>query len=298
MRRVRKLLLCVWVFAVTAAVLLSDVSAEPPKETVPVDFDPFMRGTLLSGPTSELPWAEEAAFIDALEKTGYPMLMGAYKTVLKDPLPGEEANVHLAARYIRGSVIEPGEIFSQNGTAGPYTTERGYSRGPTYMGTSYTETIGGGVCKIASTLFNVVMLSDLPIVERHTHSMPVPYVPYGQDATVFYGAKDFKFKNSTDAPLLLWAQGIDNILYIAVYGKGTPPSIEWHHEVLKVIKAPVRYERDKTLPVNTEKVSHEGMDGAVVRSWVTRSYPDGQSDVRELGTHYYNPLPWVIARNG
>ena len=84
-------------------------------------------------------------------------------------------------------------------------------------------------------------------------------MPYGQDATVFYGAKDFRFKNSTEWPILIWARGIDNILYIAIYGKSIPPSIDWHHEVQKVIKAPVIYQRDKRLPENTEKVSHEGM---------------------------------------
>ena len=37
--------------------------------------------------------------------------------------------------------------------------------------------------------YNVAVLSNLKIIERHNHSMPVPYVPYGQDATVAYGSK-------------------------------------------------------------------------------------------------------------
>jgi vancomycin resistance protein YoaR len=295
---IKQALVFVWIIAAVAGMTVTGALAETPgAANDPGAFDPFMRATLLSGPTTWLPWANDPAFIEAREKNGNPMLMGAYKTVLKDPLPGEEANVHLAARYIRGTVVGAGKVFSQNSTAGPYTADRGYSKGPTYAGATYIETIGGGVCKIASTLFNVVMLSDLQIVERHTHGMPVPYVPYGQDATVAYGAKDFKFKNSMEAPLLVWAEGIDNVLYIAIYGKGTPPTIEWHHEVQKVIKAPVTYHINRSLPENSEKVSHEGMEGAVVRSWVTRTYPDGKNDIRELGTHYYNPLPWVIERN-
>ena len=296
LKRVKTLLLFLLIIA-GAAGFTSGAAAPNTAPPGPDVFDPFMRATLLSGPVNWLPWASDPVFIEALKKNGSPTLMAAYKTVLKDPLPGEEANVHLAARYIRGSVIGPGKIFSQNQTAGPYTSARGFSKGPTYLGSTYGETIGGGVCKIASTLFNVVMLSDLPIVERHTHGMPVPYVPYGQDATVAYGAKDFRFKNSTDSPLLVWAEGIDNILYIAIYGKSVPPQIVWHHEVLKVIKAPVAYQTNRSLPENSEKVTHEGMDGAVVRSWVVRTYPDGRTDVRELGTHSYNPLPWTIERN-
>ncbi|SHH91302.1 VanW like protein [Sporobacter termitidis DSM 10068] len=260
-------------------------------------FDPFLRASLLSGPTTQVPWQNDPAFNAAKKENGCTALLAAYKTVLRDPLPGEEGNVHLAARYIRGALVPPGETFSQNETAGPYTAERGYDSGPTYMGTLYSETIGGGVCKIASTLFNVAVLSDLAIVERHTHSMPVPYVPYGQDATVYYGAKDLKFKNTTGAPILIWAEGIDNILYIGFYGQSVPPELVWHHDVLNVYRAPVVYRDNTKLPKGTEHVLHEGMDGAAIRSWITRFHSDGTSDVREMGTHYYNPLSWIIERN-
>jgi hypothetical protein len=111
--------------------------------------------------------------------------------VLKDPLPGEESNVHLAAKILSGAIVNPGEIFSQNERIGPYSESRGFQKGPTYNGSKLSTTIGGGVCKIASTLYNAAILSNLPIVERHPHGMPVPYVPYGQDATVSYGKIDF-----------------------------------------------------------------------------------------------------------
>ena len=221
------------------------------------------------------------------------MLVGAYKTVLRDPLPGEESNVHLAARYICGRVVAPKRIFSQNQTAGPYTTNRGYKQGPTYAGVHYVTTTGGGVCKIASTLYNVAVLSNLEIIERHTHSMPVPYVPYGQDATVYYGVKDFQFRNTTADPLLIWAQGIDNVLYIGFYGRTTPPGVIWNHQVVKVLKAPVYCSLTPQLPHGHEKVLHEGMDGGVFNSWVTLIYSDGTSETKHMGKSYYNPLPYI-----
>lgn len=256
-------------------------------------LDPFMTGTLLSGPTNEVPWENDADFIDAKNENNCPILMAAYKTVLKDPLPGEEDNVHLAAQYISGTVLVPGAVFSQNGTAGPYTGDRGYREGPTYTGKTSTTTIGGGVCKIASTLFNVVILSDLEVVERHTHSMPVPYVPYGQDATVSYGAKDFRFKNNTQNALLIWAKGIDNILYIGIYGQTVPPQVTWSHEVIAVYKAPIYTEKNKNLPAGTENVLHEGMDGADVTSTITFTYADGTTKTVDMGQTHYNALPWM-----
>ena len=295
MNRIKAILAIVCFFAVPVEFGWRAGAAAP--GSAAVDFDPFMRGTLLSGQVTETPWQSDDDFLAAREKYGCPVLMAAYKTVLKDPLPGEEANVHLAARFISGTVVEPGGIFSQNRSAGPYNASRGYKKGPTYMGTTYSETIGGGVCKIASTLFNVAVLSDLAIVERHSHSMPVPYVPYGQDATVYYGVKDFRFMNSTDSPILIWARGVDNILYIGFYGRATPPKIVWNHEVLDVYKAPVVYIENDALPPGGQVVDHEGMDGAVIESWIVRLYPDGTGDVRDMGKRYYNPLPWIIERN-
>lgn len=257
------------------------------------DFDPFMRGKLLSEAVKELPWDNEADFQKEKEQSGCMTLLGAFKTVLYDPLPGEEYNVHLAASYVSGTLLKPGDVFSQNKKAGPYTQDRGFQEGPTYYGTTLAKTIGGGVCKISSTLFNVAVLSDLQIVERHTHSMPVPYVPYGQDATVFYGFKDFKFKNNTENNVLIWARGIENVLYIAFYGTTPPPEIKWSHEVLRVEKAPVVCKNNSSLPAGTEKVLHEGMDGALIKSWITLSYPDGTSKTKDFGQVHYSPLPFI-----
>lgn len=261
-------------------------------------FDPFMADTLLSGPTSTVPWENDPQFISAKEKNGCPVLMAAYKTVLKDPLPGEEYNVHLAADYISGTVVAPNHIFSQNKIAGPYTADRGFRRGPTYKGTKVYTTVGGGVCKIASTLYNVSVLSNLSIVERYSHSMPVPYVPYGQDATVYYGVKDLKFRNTTQSPILIWAKGIDNSLYIGFYGQAKPPKVVWGHEVLKVYKAPKFYQKNPNLLPGTQNILHEGMDGAIIKSWVTIAYPDGSTERKKMGKCYYDPLPYVIEVKG
>ena len=220
--------------------------------------------------------------------------MAAYRTVLNDPLPGEEENVHLAARLLKGTVVQPGKIFSQNTTIGPYSKARGFQEGPLYIGTQLRKTIGGGVCKIASTLYNVTVLSNLEVIERHAHGMPVPYVPYGQDATVSYGSKDFKFKNNTANPILIWAQGIDNTLYIAFYSKQTAPRVEWHHNVLKSQKAEVIYRNTKDLPVGKKLVAVKGMDGALIDSWVTIYERNGTNRNKSLGKSNYLPLPEVV----
>lgn len=250
---------------------------------------------MVSGPTNEMPWENESEFIKARLRNGTNVILGGYRTVLKDPLPGEEYNVHLAASLLAGTVIKPGEVFSQNAAIGPYTQEKGFEKGPTYIGTTLTTTIGGGVCKIASTLYNVAVLSDLKIVERHNHTMPVPYVPYGQDATVSYGNKDIRFANNTGSDIMIWAQGIDNVLYMAFYGSKPAPEVEWKHEVLDVIKAPVQYKTNPGLGPDEQKLLLEGMDGAVVKSWVTVS-TSNSSETRYMGISSYKPMPHLFER--
>lgn len=250
----------------------------------------------ISGPVNEVPWEDDTDFLNTLDQNGTHTLLAAFRTVLKDPLPGEEFNVHLAARLLKGTIVKPLEIFSQNIAIGPYTQSRGYQKGPTYIGSNLTTTYGGGVCKISSTLYNVAVLSNLQVIERHAHSMPVPYVPYGQDATVAYGAKDFKFKNTSDSPILIWALGVENTLYIALYGNYTPPKIEWEHEIIRTYKAPVIYKINNELPSGEEKIILEGMDGAVVRSWINIQEENGAATVKQMGTSYYTPMSHIIEK--
>lgn len=251
-----------------------------------------------SGPLTVLPWEDNAKFLAAKDQNGTTALLGAYCTVLHDPLPGEEDNVHLAADMLAGIVVKPEQTFSQNQMIGPYTAARGFKKGPTYAGGKLTTTIGGGVCKIASTLYNVAVLSNLQIVERRYHEMPVPYVPYGQDATVLYGNLDFKFKNDNLSPVLIWAGGIDNNLYIAFYGRIKTADVEWRHETSEVKKAPRILRTNSKLPKGTRRIVQEGMNGAVVKSWVIIKYRKGTIAEKFMGTSRYKPMPYIIETGG
>lgn len=250
-----------------------------------------------SGPEVLLPWSNNARFLQAQVKHNAFIPMAAYRTVLHDPLPGEENNVHLAARMLCGAVVKPGQVFSQNNALGPYSSERGFQPGPVYIGSKISRTIGGGVCKISSTLYNVAVLADLPIIERHPHGMPVPYVPYGQDATVSMGIKDLRFKNNTSHPILIWAEAIENTLYIGFYGSSKPPRVTWQHEFLNSIPAPIIYRYNPLLNKASQKTILEGMEGAAVRSTVLVEHPDGRTEIKSRGISYYNPIPAIVERN-
>lgn len=106
---------------------------------------------------------------------------------------GRTDNLYLAAKYMNGIILAPGDVFSFNKETGPRTLERGYSMAPVVGGMG----IGGGVCQVVTTIYNAALAAGLEIIERHRHSIRVGYVPPGRDATVT-DYIDFKFRNSTD----------------------------------------------------------------------------------------------------
>ena len=149
-----------------------------------------------------------AASVTAEElKTKYA-LMSEFTTSFNGSTLGRKNrvnNMELAAKRINGAVLEPGEEFSMNKTILDRTKENGYYLAPAIRNGTYEKEYGGGVCQVSSTLFNAVMMADLTITERHHHSWPMTYVPIGRDATIATGYKDFKFVNSTEGELIIFA---------------------------------------------------------------------------------------------
>lgn len=251
----------------------------------------------VSGEISNMPWKNDKDFLDAKEKYNTPILMAGFCAVLKNPLPGEEHNVALATKKAKGQVIKPNEVFSQNNSIGPYTKLRGFKEGASYIGGNIIMTEGGGVCKLATTLYNLSVLCNLNVVERYNHSMPINYVPYGQDATVAYGIKDFKFKNTTNSNILIWSEMIGNRLYMGFYGTEKPPKVEWFHESSNVVAPPVKYIKNESLAAGEMKTILNGLDGATIKSIVKVYYEDSHYEIKNMGISHYQPLPKVIETN-
>ena len=78
--------------------------------------------------------------------------------------------------------------------------------------------MGGGNCQVSSTLYNAVLkISDLKVIERHSHSNTVPYVKEGKDAAVAFGSYDFKFVNNTGNTIKITASCDKNYVYVKIF---------------------------------------------------------------------------------
>ncbi len=147
-----------------------------------------------------------------------PVLLGEFSTRIVDNTESRVKNLRLACSAINGKVIQPGEVFSFNGTVGPRTQERGFQMGHVFEGTKKTEAVGGGVCQISSTLFNTARKAGMEIVERHQHKRKVDYVKLGDDATVSYGEMDFRFRNTASQPVKIEAGVVPGRVVVKLWG--------------------------------------------------------------------------------
>lgn len=147
--------------------------------------------------------------------------IGSFSTKILDKQDSRINNIEIAARKLDLKKIAPGEEFSFNGTLGRRTEEKGYEEAPiiikTEEGFKKGLGVGGGICQLSTTIYNAVEKCNMEITERHIHSKNVGYVPRGKDATVAYGAVDFKFRNTRNFPVMLRVYLSDSYLTVKIF---------------------------------------------------------------------------------
>ncbi len=113
-------------------------------------------------------------------------------------------NIEVAASKFVGVVIPPGGVFSFNKYVGDVTAANGFEDSLIIAGDRTAVGVGGGVCQVSTTVFRASFFGGFPTVERWAHGYVVSwYGKPGIDATVYTPKVDFKFKNTTDAYLLI-----------------------------------------------------------------------------------------------
>ena len=155
-----------------------------------------------------------------VENMGLSSLGSQFVTYFDTRNTSRATNIALAAKLVDGAVVEPGETFSLNAAMGPRTANRGFDYAPVIAADGVLrQGVGGGICQYATTLFNAVFFAGLPVVEREAHSLYISHYPIGRDATVAWGAVDFKFRNDTGRSIMIrsWIDG--GALTVALVGK-------------------------------------------------------------------------------
>ena len=177
-------------------------------------------------------------------------------------------NIRLAAKAINGTILNPGDEFSYNGTVGERTAARGYQEAHAYSGGKIIDEFGGGVCQPSSTLYMAVLRADLKVIERHNHSFTVSYTPLGEDATVDYGNLDFRFVNNTAYPVKILAEQTDGQMIMTIVGtKTSDKTVTTRTEVLETDKPETVTKTDSSMEAGDSRVETSGITGYSTKTY-------------------------------
>lgn len=228
----------------------------------------------------------------------FPDLLSTFSTRYDASQTGRSKNLRLAAEKINGTVVMPGEIFSYNKTVGERTISAGYTEAAGYAGGKVVPTLGGGICQISTTLYDAVIYANLDIVERRNHMFLTSYVGAGKDATVVYGAIDFKFKNTRNYPIKIEASVKNGIAKVDIYGikEDVEYEVEILTKILNYIPFNVKYETNNSLKVGQEKVTQSGMNGVKSITYKILKLNGQQVSSTVLSTDTYDAMNKIIQK--
>lgn len=224
-------------------------------------------------------------------------LLGSYSTNFSSSSAGRAKNVTTGCSKVDGTILYPGEEFELCSTVSPFTQENGYELAGAYQNGTTVESFGGGICQVATTLYNAVIRAELEITMRYNHSMLVSYVQPSMDAAIAGNYKDLRFKNNTDAPIYIEGYCNGGIIYFNVYGKETRDAnreISFVSETLSTTDPKTEFKLDSSLAIGYWSVEQSAHTGCVAQLWKVVKV-DGVEQSRELfNKSSYQASPKII----
>ena len=136
------------------------------------------------------------------------------------------------------------------------------------------------------------------MTERSGHSMIVNYVDPSADAAIAGEYKDFKFKNSTDAPIYIEGYANGSTITFTIYGQETRPSnrkVSFVSETLSTTDAGVKFEAssDAVGTISRTQGAHQGKSA---RLWkvVTVDGVEQSRDIFNKTTYKASPAIYSV----
>lgn len=265
-----------------------------------IDFDVEAAKAMLQ---EEKPEYEIALKITKPKKTvkdigteAFPDLLATFSTNYQASNVSRTTNLKLASNKINGTVILPNEEFSYNKVVGERTISAGYKMAATYSNGQVVDGLGGGICQISSTLYDAVVMANLNVTTRRNHQFVTSYVPAGKDATVVWGAQDFKFVNSRKYPVRIVATVEGGVATVQIWGIKEEVEYNISIETKKVatIEYTTQYVQDASLPVRQQKVIQAGNNGRKVEAYKVTKLNGQVVSTTLLSRDTYNAMKRIV----
>ena len=213
---------------------------------------------------------------------------------------GEARSKNLAngAKKINGKILMPGDTLSGYECMSPFTTDNGYFTAAAYENGQVVDSVGGGVCQIATTLYDASLMAELTITQRQNHSMIVNYVKPSMDAAIAGTYKDIKITNPYDTPIYVEGGTSGRKLTFTIYGKETRPAnrkVEYISETLGTTDPGAPQEKvDNSLAPGTRKQVQSAHTGLKSRLWKVVTVDGVETERTILHTDTYNASKAIV----
>ncbi|MGG3522108.1 VanW family protein [Bacillus pseudomycoides] len=167
-----------------------------------------------------------------MQNMGITQVIAEYSTPMGGRNGSQSFNVNKSANTLSGAIVAPDETFSFNERVGITDAAHGYKSAAVFLQGKVVQSAGGGVCQVSSTLYGAALRADLGVVARSNHSMPVHYLPLGQDAAVADYGPDLKFKNNTGKYIYIQAFSNGSSITTRIFGTPTGKNVEVSSKVI------------------------------------------------------------------
>lgn len=225
-------------------------------------------------------------------------VLGTFTTDFSSSGSSRSGNLSNGASKINGHVILPGETLSGYECMHPFTTANGYYTAAAYEGGRVVDSVGGGVCQIATTLYNAALRAELEITQRQNHSMIVGYVKPSMDAAIAGTVKDIKITNNYSTPIYVEGYTENRKLTFTIYGKETRPSnrtVEYVSETLSSFSAGEPMEQvDPSMAPGARRQVQSAHRGVKSRLWKVVTVDGVETERTLLHTDTYNASKAIV----
>ncbi|BCC27786.1 VanW family protein [Bacillus cereus] len=201
-----------------------------------------------------------------IQKMGIKEVIAEYSTPMAGRNGNQSFNVNKSANTLSGVIVAPDETFSFNGRVGVTDAAHGYKSAAVFSQGKVIQSAGGGVCQVSSTLYSAALRADLGIVSRSNHSMPVNYLPLGQDAAVADYGPDLKFKNNTGNHIYIQAFSNGGSITTRIFGTNTGKNVEVSSQVISRTNDKITAVTYKKVTQNGEVISNGQISKSVYKS--------------------------------
>ncbi len=245
--------------------------------------------------SAEIP--EMLDFQEALDD-GLITEIATYTTEYTSGAAARNHNIHLAADLLNNSIATAnGGTWSFQDIAGECNEDQGFQAAGTIVDGETVDSIGGGICQMATTVFNAVYVAGYPIPVRHNHSLYIASYPAGRDAAVSWPDLDLQWENDSSSDVLLRTSYTDTSVTVTLYGIDpeyvvTSETGDWEQgEAYDTI-----IQTDDTLASGSTYIKQNGSDGRSITVVRTVDDKNGQRLHQDSFTSTYDPKDEIIVK--